>query len=490
MTTKTETAPTVAVHLETVNPADLGVLDQARADATPDEELVESVKRHGIMQPPTVAYDPEHGGYVIIMGHRRVGAAIAAGLTEISVLVRESDIDADAIKLEQQIVENERRKALTAAELAQGYKKLELFGKTPAEIAAELGEKPARVKAGLKALTSDTATAALAGGVDLEQAAVIAEFEGDTEAQERLASFALTRPSEFNREATWRRRAREAEARVAELVEELNADGARLIGTYGYDYDHWQGSYEDGWKGILLDRLEMTRDQHATCPGHVAIIVNSGEPAKARIRYGCVDYKHHGHTLPTVAGFTPAEPDEEQADRAAAWEAEREARAKRQQELAANTAARREWLRGFLGNRLRPTAEIFDLIAEASIGLAYQEEVDPFYGPGVAVHLLTGDTTTSGRSGHAELADLVVSGQVTALRALVAHALAVCDVFVEDEDSAPTAPSLVLAYFDHLAAWGYTLTDIDEEIKAAVVNAGGPDLEEADEDDPEDVEVD
>src|SRR5262249_15221368 len=53
-------------------------------------ELVESVKRHGIITPLTLAPDAD-GGFVVVAGERRYRAAKAAKLKEVPAQVREGD---------------------------------------------------------------------------------------------------------------------------------------------------------------------------------------------------------------------------------------------------------------------------------------------------------------------------------------------------------------------------------------------------------------
>lgn len=449
----------MTLTLQTVNPAELGVLDQARADATPDEQLVASVKQHGIMQPPTVAFDPEHGGYVIVIGHRRVGAAIAAGLTEITVIVRETDIDVDAVKLEQQIVENERRKALTAAELTQGYKRLELFGKTPAEIAAELGEKPERIRAGLK-IHASAAAAKLVDeqpAIDFEQAAIIADFDEHPKLQRKLIETATTNPANFQRDVENSRTQREVDSRVAKLKEQLENAGVPLVEVLPYSSDWWSGKGVSGGPGRTLERLGIKTKDHAGCPGHAAVIHKAQSyylAAKPNdwILYVCTDWEGNGHTT------TAPEKDPEQLEREAQWEREKAERAARQELIEANTRARRTWLHGYLTTgRLRPTAAHFDLIAEA---LAAQ--IEDRNGPAAAttLELLTGEPPAPRRNWQDDSHEVAVVATIDNpaspnLRIIIANAIAT----FEDSIGAPRS----VKYFAALAEWGYVLTDTDRE---------------------------
>lgn len=83
------------------------------------EELAESIKQHGLIQPILVQDRKDH--YEIIAGERRWRAARLAGLTEVPVIIRnysEQEI------VEISLIENIQRKDLNPIEEALAYKKL------------------------------------------------------------------------------------------------------------------------------------------------------------------------------------------------------------------------------------------------------------------------------------------------------------------------------------------------------------------------------
>src|SRR6201988_2723851 len=83
-------------------------------------ELAESIKQHGIIQPITVrkmGYD----NYQLISGERRFRASQIAGLDEVPVYIR---IANDQTVLEMALVENIQREDLDAIEVAISYKRL------------------------------------------------------------------------------------------------------------------------------------------------------------------------------------------------------------------------------------------------------------------------------------------------------------------------------------------------------------------------------
>ena len=86
------------------------------------EELANSIKKNGIIQPIAVRPNKiENGKYEIIAGERRWMAAQRAGLHEIPVTILDlSDVES----LEVAIVENIQRDDLNPIEEARGYKRL------------------------------------------------------------------------------------------------------------------------------------------------------------------------------------------------------------------------------------------------------------------------------------------------------------------------------------------------------------------------------
>jgi ParB family transcriptional regulator, chromosome partitioning protein len=84
------------------------------------EELTNSIKEHGVIQPITVRKIGQNR-FQIISGERRFRASQNAGLTEIPVYVRVAD---DQTMLEMAIIENVQRKDLNAIEIALSYQRL------------------------------------------------------------------------------------------------------------------------------------------------------------------------------------------------------------------------------------------------------------------------------------------------------------------------------------------------------------------------------
>jgi ParB family chromosome partitioning protein len=101
------------------------------------EELIESVKEHGIIQPLLVS-DIGGGKFELIAGERRLRAAKIAGLQTAPAIVKQVK---DQEKLELALIENIQRQNLNPIEEAKAYKYLnEALKLTHEEIAKRIGK--------------------------------------------------------------------------------------------------------------------------------------------------------------------------------------------------------------------------------------------------------------------------------------------------------------------------------------------------------------
>ena len=100
------------------------------------EELAESIKTYGIIQPIVVS--KQEGYYSIVAGERRWRAAKLAGLEEIPAIIREDD---EQVNKEIALIENIQREDLNPFEKALGIRHLmEKYGMTQEQVAKKLGK--------------------------------------------------------------------------------------------------------------------------------------------------------------------------------------------------------------------------------------------------------------------------------------------------------------------------------------------------------------
>lgn len=111
------------------------------------EELADSIKSRGIIEPITVRQDDE--GFSIITGERRYKAAKKAGLNEIPCIIKEAD---DEDVLTYQLIENLQREDLNPVEEAYALKKLSDGKIKQADIAKLIGKSQPYISQSLKIL--------------------------------------------------------------------------------------------------------------------------------------------------------------------------------------------------------------------------------------------------------------------------------------------------------------------------------------------------
>ena len=106
-------------------------------------ELTHSIREFGVLQPVVVRPGGSDGGYELVMGERRLRAAIAAGLTRIPAIVRDT---ADDAMLRDALLENLHRTSLNPLEEAAAYQQLlEDFGVTHEQLALRIGRSRSQV---------------------------------------------------------------------------------------------------------------------------------------------------------------------------------------------------------------------------------------------------------------------------------------------------------------------------------------------------------
>ena len=115
------------------------------------EDLAQSIRTHGLVQPIVVRPDPVHQGrYEIIAGERRWRAAQQAGLSEVPVMLKDVD---DRQALEIAIVENVQRSDLNPVEEALGYHQLIAeHDYTQADLGTVIGKSRSHVANSLRLL--------------------------------------------------------------------------------------------------------------------------------------------------------------------------------------------------------------------------------------------------------------------------------------------------------------------------------------------------
>lgn len=195
---------------------------RTRMDPGSLEELAESIKSQGIMQ-PIIVRSVGGGRFEIIAGERRWRAAQLAGLSEVPTLVR--DIPDDAA-LAMSLIENIQREDLNPLEEAHGIQRLlDEFGFTHEQAAESVGRSRSAVSNLLRLLNlaSPVQTMLLAGDLDMGHARAL------------LAVDAATQITLAHQVVNKRMSVRETEKLVTHTTKEVPAVKARAKDDGGRD---------------------------------------------------------------------------------------------------------------------------------------------------------------------------------------------------------------------------------------------------------------
>ena len=128
--------------------------DNPRKDLGDLTELANSIKEKGIMQNLTVVPRID-STYTVIIGHRRLAAAKAAGLTEVPCIITEMSPQEQVATM---LLENMQRSDLTLYEQAQGFQMMIDFGENVESISKKTGlsKSTVRRRVKLSELNQDT----------------------------------------------------------------------------------------------------------------------------------------------------------------------------------------------------------------------------------------------------------------------------------------------------------------------------------------------
>lgn len=152
------------------------------------EELAESIKTFGVVQPIIVAKKDTH--YEIIAGERRWRASKLANLKTIPAIIKD---DEELENVHISIIENVQRENLNAIEKAQGYKDaIEKYNMTPEDFSKKIGKSKSSITDILEILNLDERVIELARKENLSEAGckMLLEIE-DKEKQYEMALYIL-----------------------------------------------------------------------------------------------------------------------------------------------------------------------------------------------------------------------------------------------------------------------------------------------------------
>ena len=157
-------------------------------DETSLQELADSIKEHGIVQPIIVKKNIK--GYYIVAGERRTKAARLAGLDTIPAIVRDFN---DQEMMEIALIENIQRENLNPIEEAEGYLNIiKSTNMTQEEVSKKFGKSRSYITnlIGLLKLPDDVKDYVKKGKLSMGHARALSKIEDEKEV-ERLATKAI-----------------------------------------------------------------------------------------------------------------------------------------------------------------------------------------------------------------------------------------------------------------------------------------------------------
>jgi ParB family chromosome partitioning protein len=274
--------------------------DNAREDLNLTEEFIASIAEFGLRKPLQVTPDVD-GGFLIVDGHRRHAGAVKAGRKEAPCYLVLPDSDDKASQFLDMVVGNgvAYRRNFTPVEEAAALFAAHEAGASRTRIRKATGRTAAQIKTALAAggLSEQARRAAgeLTAQLDLDQLALLAEFDGDEAAMARIRR-ALSMGYGAEHEAEQIRQERAEVAEHQRLVAELEAAGVAVT------KDLPDGALP--LSRLLHDGEELTADAHAVCPGRGAYFKSWGllQPL-----YYCADPQQNGHIEPSYEPSASAE---------------------------------------------------------------------------------------------------------------------------------------------------------------------------------------
>src|SRR5579859_2807071 len=272
-------------------------------------ELAESIKSLGLLE-PLIVWEPNgHGKLRLIAGERRLAASRQAGLKQIPVIVKTLD---DTARLEALLVENLHRKDIDPVEEADGYRRLIAIGLKQKENAAKVGRSEAHIskRLALANLSPLTAKLLATGTIPIDSAIGLAKYS--PEYQDRAISHVEKMYGKLENAAPYQLRnlgdrAREEAKKVErsnkrrELTKKLKADGVTILSAQrSYDWGQpgqpWRlgKPVKDSYRHE--SRVDMTPAAHSEFPCHAAAVTSPGsvyDTQEPKVIYLCSDPTSH-----------------------------------------------------------------------------------------------------------------------------------------------------------------------------------------------------
>lgn len=355
-----------------VAPELLQVSANIRASLRVTDAFTDSVRDLGVLKDIDVY--PSLTGLVVLDGHRRVTAAIAAGRD--LVPVRVVDVVGGAERIGLQLVENDAHERMTAVERAQAIEQMCLLGLSQKDLRA-YGVRRFEAGPAKKVAAASERVQALEGDAGLDMIALAKVSELEEIASPEVMATVIKQVSEEPWRVdhiveVWMRQARMDRAVDVKTLE-LRQQGVRVLPRREVDRGYPK-TVLPLWRLRDAHGLELAPETHASCPGDVAVVTcadcgfgRDAEEPTAQVDFYCVGFADHGHfdslssNGPTTSAARSSRPadagagdsdagdwedgaDEDNGD----WEREEAIADAKAAQADAEAAVRRRWVRDVL----------------------------------------------------------------------------------------------------------------------------------------------
>jgi ParB family transcriptional regulator, chromosome partitioning protein len=274
-----------------------------RVDVQGLDELAESIRAHGIIQPIKVRAAGDD--WIVVWGQRRYLAAQMAELERIPCITTSDELSPADLAIEQ-LIENLHRADLPALDMARAFQAVVDAGRSQADLARELGLHPSTISNAIRLLGLDERVQEKVetGEISPTHARAIASLPAkqQRELAERVSRDKLS-THDLEREVKWKQDAAEQDERKAaktakwipKAIAALEAEKIGKAITVYVSGDYYSmdpeairaGIAKAGWK-VTTDYPRTPRPESCDC-GTVLLSVGG---RKAEIQAACSDRRH------------------------------------------------------------------------------------------------------------------------------------------------------------------------------------------------------
>jgi ParB family chromosome partitioning protein len=261
--------------------------DNPRRDLGDVDQLAQSMSELGVLQPLIVT--PRDGGYMAVVGHRRLAAAKKAGLETVPAIVRNYD---EPQRRKAMLIENCQREDLTALEEARAYRGLVELGLSQRAIASDVGVNQSHIskRIALLELPGNVQKALDAGGITIDDARELLKLKDHPNRLGAAFSRRGKQGWELDELVEQQLDELETEHKMAASKAKLKNSGGKVVEYHKNQWGNWdlpKGAIQlDGWQA---HELKISIAGHKTEPCHAAAI----NPRDGEIVYLCTSPGRH-----------------------------------------------------------------------------------------------------------------------------------------------------------------------------------------------------